>query len=221
VTEISSEDIGEILAALSALAFAAFGLLDATKVFRGGIARVGLGVLRSALTPFAPVLDAAVGKDKWWHIVSANWINGVAKVTQKAATVALVKLGLHPGTAASLAAATHVDAKVLQSAAESLAQGVELSEQQMNVLGRMNAVLETLLDAAYEEAEQRFRSWSRVAAGVIAIGVSALINALMNIAPWPIALLVGVLAVPVAPLAKDLTSALSAAMRAVKAGKIL
>ena len=60
-----------------------------------------------------------------------------------------------------------------------------------------------------------------MAAGVIAIGVSVLINALMNLAPWPIALLVGVLAVPVAPMAKDLTSALSAAARAVKAGKIV
>lgn len=223
MSAISLQDFGAGMAALSALATAAFGLLDTTKAFWGGISNVGLGHIRTSLEPFEPALNAAVGADNKWKVIRANWLNGVPKAEQKAVVRALIKLGLSVDTAPSLAAATHVSAAALTAAARKLADGKPMTEADMNVLGRMNAVIDALLDAAFEAAEQQYRNYSRAIAGLIAVLLS-----LVALLFWPegskpptvfIALAVGLLAVPLAPVAKDLTSALSTAMRALKAAK--
>jgi hypothetical protein len=89
----------------------------------------------------------------------------------------------------------------------------------------MNAVIDALLDAAFENADQQFKNVSRVLAGAVAIGLAVAAWAFWpDVASKPelwVAIGVGLLAVPVAPVAKDLTSALSAAMRALKAAKAI
>ena len=137
----------------------------------------------------------------------------------------LIRLGLTEDTAPALAKVGRVDPAALVSVARKLAHGDELEETDLNLLGRLNAVIDTMLETGFERADQQYRNAARVWAGVIAIGLS--------LAAWGIwfiqdrdsaptflaALAVGVLAVPVAPLAKDLTSGLSAAMQALKASK--
>src|SRR6185436_16153310 len=85
---VSLQNFGAALAALSALATAAFGLLDASKAFWGGVSNVGLGHIRHALGPFKPALENAVGA-VWWDAVRANWLNGMPKSDQKARVAAL------------------------------------------------------------------------------------------------------------------------------------
>jgi hypothetical protein len=224
---IGLDQFGAALAGLSALSTAAFGLLDATKAFGGGVSRIGLGAIDEALEPFEPVLDAAVGRDNWRRTVRANWINGVAKAQQKATVDALLKLGLSPETARALAVGGRVDPDALAAAAAKLDAGTPLTETDLNVLGRMSATLQAILDGAFELADQRYRNAARAWAGVIAIGLSAAAwwawtATDANSAPsiW-LALAVGLLAVPAAPIAKDLTSGLSAAMNALKAAKVV
>jgi hypothetical protein len=225
VAAIGLESFGAALAALGALSTAAFGLLDSTKAFWGGVSNVGLGHLRTALKPFDPALAAAVGEDNGWTTVRANWVNGIPKPDQKATIRALIKLGLSPATARSIAQAAHVDPAALEAAAKKLAVGKDLTDADLNVLGRMNAVIDALLDAAFENADQQFKNVSRVLAGAVAIGLAIAAWALWpDVASKPelwAAIGVGLLAVPVAPVAKDLTSALSAAMRALKAAKAI
>lgn len=218
-------NVGGVLAALSALSTASFGILDASKAFWGGISNVGLGHLKTALVPFSPALDAAVGKD-WRAVVRANWINGVSKPDQKSVVGALLKLGLSPDTAPSLAVGGRVDAQALAAVATKLEKGSALNDQDLNVLGRMTATVEALLDAAFERAEQQYRNVSRLLAGLVAVGVSVIVQYAWAhsddsaTAPgYGLAILVGLLAVPVAPVAKDLTSALSAAMNSIKAAR--
>lgn len=221
---ISLQDFGAALAALSALSTAAFGLLDSTKAFWGGVSNVGLRHIRTALIPFESALDAAVGGENRWKVIRANWLNGVAKVEQKAVVRALIKLGLSEATAPSLAAAAHVDARALTTAARKLTDGKAMTEADMNVLGRMNAVIDALLDAAFEAAEQQYRNYSRVGAGLIALALAFASRGFFPPTERPsafLALAVGLLAVPLAPVAKDLTSALSTAMRALKAAKTI
>lgn len=218
------DEFGAALAALSALSAASFGLLDASKGLWGGISHIGLGHIRRALTPFKDALASAVGEDRWWGIVQANWINGMAKDDQKAVARALVKLGLTPATAPGLAAAVKVDADALTKVAQKLASGEALLDPDLNLLGRLNAVLDTLLDSGFERADQQYKNVNRLLAGAVAVGL-ALVARLF----WPkeagtppsfsLAFGIGLLAVPVAPVAKDLTSALSAAMKALKAAK--
>jgi len=220
-TTLSLQTVGAALAALSALATAAFGLLDASKAFWGGPSNIGQTHIKRALAPFAPAMAAAVGEDRWWPMVRANWLNGMAKADQKAAAANLVKLGLSPGTAEALALAGHVDPEALRGVARALVDGEPLTDQQLNVIGRLDAVLGLTLDAAYERAEQQYRNWARLLAGLVAMGLSLVAAWALDPAKpsWMFAAVVGLLAVPMAPLAKDLTSALSTAARALKAAR--
>jgi hypothetical protein len=225
-SHISLPDLGAALAGLSALSTAAFGLLDATKWLGGGVSNLGTRTLRRALDPFEAPLAAALGADQWWPVVRASWLNGVAKDTQKAKAMALIKLGLSPQTAPMIAAASHVKADALTEAARKLENGESLTDADLNVVGRMNAAVEALMDAAFERADQQYRNGCRFWAGVVALGLSVGVWALwkwqgQGAPAWWQALLVGVLAVPVAPLAKDLTSGLSAAIGALKAARSL
>ena len=223
-TAISLDQVGAALAALSALATAAFGLLDASKAFNGGISNIGLNHIRRAMTRFEGALDQALGTGEWWVLIRANWINGMAKVEQKAVARSLVKLGLTPATAAGLAAALGLDAAKLTAVAVKLANGTSLTEQELNLLGRLSAVLDARLDAGFEMAEQQYRNVSRMLAGGLCIALSIAARAIWDVSggsppPWWVAVAVGILAVPIAPVAKDLTSSLTAAMRALKLGK--
>jgi len=224
---ITVADIGAALAGLSALSAASFGLLDSTKAFGGGASNIGKGAIRRAMKPFAPALDNALGAGGWWPVLEANWIAGVAKADQKAKAQALIKLGLNSANAPEIALAAHVDPKALTEATAKLEKGAALSDADLNVLGRMNAAIDALLDAAFERADQKYRNTCRVLAGAIALGLSLLAWSVWESTTgtaqpsvWA-ALAVGILAVPFAPVAKDLTSALSAAMRALKAAKQL
>ena len=160
-------------------------------------------------------------------MLRANWLNGMPKADQKAVVRSMLKLGLTADTAEEVAKGCNVDAAELKKVALKLAKGGELTDTDLNLLGRVNAVLDAVLDCAFERAEQQYGNVSRLAAGAIAIAlawVAQLIwagnTATLGPAPstWA-AIGVGVLAVPVAPLAKDLTSALSTAMRALKAAR--
>jgi hypothetical protein len=160
-------------------------------------------------------------------VLEANWISGVAKSDQKAKAQALIKLGLASANAPRVAAASHVDAKALTAAVKKLETGAKLTDADLNVLGRMSATIDALLDAAFERADQRYRNVCRLLAGGLCIGLSwvawLLWKPTTGEAPpsvWA-ALAVGLLAVPLAPVAKDLTGALSAAMRALKAANRL
>lgn len=224
---MSLADVGAALAGLGALSTAAFGLLDATKAFWGGASNIGAPHIHKVMAPFAPALSSALGADGWWPVLRDHWVAGVAKADQKAKAQALIKLGLNSGNAALVATASHVDATALRTAVLKLEKGTKLNDADLNVLGRMNATIEVLLDAAFEAADQQYRNWCRVLAGGICLGLA--------LAAWWLwqpttgdpppslwaALAVGLLAVPLAPVAKDLTSALSTAMGALKAAKRL
>ncbi|MDB5704547.1 MAG: hypothetical protein JWN66_1663 [Sphingomonas bacterium] len=85
----------------------------------------------------------------------------------------------------------------------------------------MNAVVDATLDAAFERADQLYKNWSRVCAGLIAL-LAALAVWYMSGASranFGTAFLIGLLAVPLAPIAKDITSALSTAAQAFKAAR--
>ena len=76
------------------------------------------------------------------------------------------------------------------------------------------------MDAAFDRAEQSYPNPARALAGVIAVLLAVGAGFLLSTPAEPIdlrvAALVGLLAVPIAPIAKDLVGALTAAARAVK-----
>ncbi|HEY6257240.1 MAG TPA: hypothetical protein VIY51_15760 [Xanthobacteraceae bacterium] len=227
----SLTDILNFVAAAGGLGTAAMGLVDASKAFRGGPSNIGFGSIESALSPFLAPLgakSAAFGKAEVLQTLKANWLNGVPKADQKAKAKSLIHLGLSKGNAARLAAAAGVDPKKLASLAQKTATGDQPTQDEVNVLGQFDAVLSAVLDTAYERGDQQYRNAAKCLAMLVAtiLGVVGGWIVLGNgptpsftIHDFALSLLVGLSATPLAPIAKDLTSSLQAAVSAARALK--
>jgi hypothetical protein len=227
------DHISEYILAVGALGTAAFGLVDGSKAFRGGISRAGFRYIRAALEPFDSALTKALGKDipdcDWRAVMRSHWINGRPKDEQKAIAVALIQLGLAPETVDDVAKGGNVDVAELKKVVDKLAKGGTLDEQQLNLVGRLKATIEARTDAAYERADQVYRSYARFWAGVLAILLAFVADYLLltgqGVAVTDYfgptgghpaeAFFVGLVAVPLAPIAKDVASALSKAVHAL------
>jgi hypothetical protein len=219
----SLTEIVNLLAAAGGLGTAAMGLVDASKVLGGGPSNFGFGYVAAALDPFLAALASGppgFGKADILRTLRANWLNGVAKADQKAKAKSLIHLGLTKGSAQALANAAGLDPAKLQSLAEKTAGGENVTQDEINVLGQFDAVLSAALDAAYERGDQKYRNAAKFLAMVIATimgGVGGWIVFGNNYTTRNVvlSLLMGVVATPLAPVAKDLASSLQTAVSAV------
>ena len=225
-------EIAEVIASIGALGTASYGLVDAAKfMWNGGPSSAGFGFIRQTLAPFAPALTA-VGYGDFIETARANWLNGAPLANQKAKAKALIHLGLTGATAPQLASATGMSTADLSAVAAKIDQGVVLEPKDVNLLGRFDAIVEATLDAGFERADQRYRNTAKALASgvsvVLAIVGGAIIHGqgLPESTPFRLAeyyrtgdflraLFIGLLATPLAPVAKDLSSALVAAVTAV------
>jgi hypothetical protein len=69
--------IVEIIGAVGALGTAATGLVDTTKVFNGGVSRVGFATITQQFKPFEALLKA-IPEQAAAATLYGLWINGVA-----------------------------------------------------------------------------------------------------------------------------------------------
>lgn len=230
--DLLSGYIGNILnfvAAAGGLGTAAYGLVDSSKAIAGGISNAGFGYIRKALVP----LVGPPGHVPVLGTLRANWLNGVAKADQKAIAKSLVRLGLTPENAPRLAGETGVDAARLATAARNVHGGEPLTQQDLNILGEFDAIVSAVLDFAYERADQLYRNAAKLTAALIAIALAAVaggviyyqgaatggttpsLSAYVGSSRFLIALLVGAISVPLAPIAKDVASSVQAAVKVV------
>ena len=220
-------DIPGGILAIGGLGTAAFGLVDSTKAFWGGISCYGFGEIDTALRRF---FSSRVNKTDRGNALSyastrgvlrANWLNGTPLADQKSIAKTLVKLRLDAGNAAHLAKLTGVDADVLTSLAAKYANGGDLTAAEQNVAGRFDLLLTTLLDEAYQRADQKYRNGARALAVLFAVALAlagkwALGDATVG---WRLAVIAGLLAAPLAPISKDLASALQSSVKMLQALK--
>ncbi len=229
---IDTASITQIISAIGGLGLASFGLVDSTKALPGaGVSSSGFSSITAAVRLF--VVDA--GRDpnapdlagSLLQTLHGNWINGMASVDQKAVAKSLIKLRLTPVTSAQYAKVTLVDPAALSDAATSMTTGQPLSLAQSNALGRFDLALTAILDAAYHRADQRYRNVSKFLAGVFAVVLAFVAGGLVDTdwptyfssGHWMLAVIGGVLAVPLAPVSKDLTSALTAGVKMAQSMK--
>lgn len=214
------DDVIATIAAMGGLGLAAMALVDALKaVPGGGVSRIGFGHIRKVLRLFDKVLARAAGAE-WEVVIMAHWINGRDRDDQIGVIRSLLRLGLNPDTADQLAVIGNVDAAALGKAAAKLTAGLALSEAEINLIGRVEAAVEARLDAGFDLAEQAYRNTARALSGLVAVVLAVTAGILLSTPAEPIdpriAALIGLLAVPIAPIAKDLVSALTASARAVR-----
>lgn len=224
-------NIGTSIAAVAALGTAAYGLVDVTKAFAGGISNAGFSDVKKALAPFDAALSSLGNAP--YQTLRANWLNGVAKADQKAAAKALIRLGLTAANAPALAKAVGIDAAALKAAATKADKGTALSADDINILGRFDALVSAILDAGYERGDQKYRTAAKCLACIVAICLSVAAGAMfyhaqmtaansgvsvsgyLNSKDFVISLIVGAIATPLAPIAKDISTSLAAAVNAL------
>ncbi|MGO9336627.1 MAG: hypothetical protein ACLPY1_03870 [Terracidiphilus sp.] len=228
------QNLPQIVTAIGGLGTAAFGLVDSTKVLGGGVNRIGFGHIASTVSNLTQGAAATgLTQSKIVDTLRANWYNGTDLTSQKAIAKSLIKVGLNPGNAPALAAATGVDAGVLGAVATSIGTGTPLTAPQTDVFARFDFILTALLDEVYQDSDQAYTNGTRILASIFAL-VLALIGgwtlfananaANPNAVYWGtsdmwMALVAGILATPLAPIAKDLSSAIATAVNTMQAIK--
>jgi hypothetical protein len=218
-------DLGEMVLAIGSLGTAAFGLVDASKaLLSGGASRWGFGyvdrVLNRLFPPQGAAADAAnpLGLASVRATLFANWLNGMAQSDQRAVAKTLIKLRLDPVNAADLARRTGVDPDTLVAVARKYLSAEPLTQQEQDVAGRFDLILTTLLEEGYQRADQAYRNRAKLASACVAVVLALAGNAGLGPAgvPWGAALVAGLLAAPLAPVSKDLASALQGAVRTMQ-----
>lgn len=229
-TALANWDLSKIVLAIGSLGTAAYGVVDTSKAFGGGISNRGLGDIKKVISQLIPVTQGNAGGSALtltsvMATLRANWLNGMALTDQKAVAKALVKLNLSPNSAATMAAATGVKPDLLKNIAEKLSTGAPLTPEETDAYGRFDLLLTAVLDQGYQRGDQRYRNSAKLLAVPIAM-LLALLGA------WAIgsmhclsatdalkACAAGLLATPLAPVAKDLASAIQAGTKVAQAWK--
>jgi hypothetical protein len=221
-----------VITAIGGLGTAAFGLVEAAKSAFSGINRVGMQHILSVvaeLTPEGADSGAPVNALPQANILKsleANWVNGVDLASQKAIAKSLIKLHLSADSVAAVALKASVDPAVLTSVATKIASGTPLSQPESDAYSRFDLIVTALLDEAYQISDQVYRNWTRTLAAFVAVLLAVAGGWSLDggaqfwhsTDPW-LALLVGLLATPLAPIAKDLSSALATAVNTMQALK--
>src|SRR6202167_19774 len=97
-------DLPQVVTAIGGLGTAAFGLVDATKVFWGGVNHIGFKGIRVAVERLIPSAEEPVRGLNLLGTLKTNWMNGTDLGSQKSIAKSLIKLNLNAGNAAAVAA---------------------------------------------------------------------------------------------------------------------
>ena len=216
--------VATAITAIGALGTAAFGLVDASKLLPWLVPSSGFQFIRKLVKQLAPESstipkESALTVSAITDTLRANWINGMALADQKSVAKTLFKLRLNAETAPALALITGVDKGVLTSVAEKLANGKPMEQSEMDTYGRFDVLLATTIDRGYQKADQRYRTTAKFAASLVAILLAEASAYFLKMDNIGLALIVGLIATPLAPIAKDLATSLNTAAKAMQSVK--
>jgi hypothetical protein len=221
---IDLQHLPQIVTAIGGLGTAAFGLVDASKALGGGVNHIGFGAIRSLVKSLTPNTQAnALSQGKVVATLQANWFNGTDLGSQKAIAKSLIKLDLSPTNATDVAAVTGVDPDTLKTIATNIANGTPLSTTQSDVYARFDLIVTAMLDEIYQRSDNVYRNWTRAIAALVAILLAVVGGLILHpVFDWRNfgeSVLVGLLATPLAPIAKDLSTALATAVNTLQVVK--
>jgi hypothetical protein len=212
---LSNFNLSTTVLTIGSLGTAAYGVVDVSKGFWGGISNRGFGDIKKVLSNFIPpggTEASGLGRASALATLRANWLNGMALADQKAVAKALVKLNLTEMTARGMAATAGVDADLLVSVATKFATAEPLTQQETDVYGRFDLLVTALLDQGYQRGDQRYRNSAKLLAVPVSLALAVMGARAMGITGADLwrAVIAGLLATPLAPVAKDLSSAIQA-----------
>ena len=156
-----------------------------------------------------------------------NWCNDLSggySPTGAALTGGSIANYLDPGALAltKLWPKANVDPAVLTAVASNLETGTPLSQAEGDAYSRFDLIVTALLDEAYQVSDQVYRNFTKTLAALLAVALAlAAAWSLEGANFWSakeitMAVLVGLLATPLAPIAKDISSALATAVNTMQ-----
>jgi hypothetical protein len=221
IVDLQSMPLNQIIIAVGGLGTAAFGLVETAKPVFGGINRIGLEHIQEVVAALTPEESSASSPAN--ALAQADILNGADVANQRAIAKSLIKLHLSADNALAVALKASVDAALLSAVAAKMANGTPLSQEESDVYARFDMIVTALLDEAYQISDQDYRNWTRLLASGAAVLLAvaggwemAGTSTFWHSSDPFLALLVGLLATPLAPIAKDLSTALATAVNVLQ-----
>lgn len=218
------DSLGGVMAAAGALGTACFGIVEALKWTPLGTA--GYGQIPNYLgADLQHALRVAYGED-FQRLLQAQYRQDSQHQTTIAKSLRQgVRIGLKSNNAEAIARFLGtVEPAALKAAVANVEAGVALSDANRGAIGRFELAADARIDSALSRAQDVYIGTVRCTASVLAIvlaeGTAFLLGSEMageGMQRLLVGLLVGIVAVPLAPIANDVVSALQAATRALRA----
>ena len=199
--------------AIGALGTAAFGIVDASKWLRI-IGEAGFGVITSMLGTLNQTLAVAYGGD-YERLLRGQYRGDQAELAKLLRQG--VRVGLTTGNATAVAAFLgNLDGAALSAAIDVANRNGDLATGQRAIIGRYEVAADARISAALAYAQAEYVGAVRVLASIVAVAIAMIVGYYIPVSLLASAV-VGIAAVPLAPIAKDLASGIQAASKALKA----
>ena len=217
------DTLPDLFLAVGALGTASYGLVDVSRAFGGGVSNHGFARIAAVVKKLYPPEHGPLGQAEVLDTLRSGWFNGKPMADQIAQAKCLIKLRLDPAGAPALAAATGMDVARLSALAGKLDQGAPLDDADRALIERFDQILGALLDGAYQHADQAYRNAAKAWAVAVSLGLALIGGWLtphagnyLGSMEFLQAVVIGLLAAPLAPVSKDLANAIGAFSRAVR-----
>ena len=218
--------LAEMVLAAGALGTAAFGIVDGFK-FSLKFASAGFGQIKSSLgLKTYACLERAYGQG-FEEILRGHYLKDRTKGDIVRTLRQGVRIGLSPANAEAIAReiGSVVDGKRLKTISGKVEGAKDLSPEEQSILARFELAMDTRIEAALALADNKYSSRMRSSAFLVAflLAIVAFFSledqGLVERKDFVYAVFVGLAAVPLAPIAKDVATALQSAAKGIRAGK--
>ena len=218
ITEIGPSELAALVVAAGAIGTAAMGIVDTLKSRESlAIGGAGFADMIETLEPLRPALERAFG-EQWRHVLEIHYRGDHAPEAIKRVVSRAVRLGLPELTVDQLNAVAarygNLDRQQVRRAIDQLRGGQALDSTSHGILERLMAAVDAHVEGAALRASAQYRYAARAVASAVAIALGAAVGLVTMFTAETVdwtsflqALFLGVVAVPVAPIAKDLSTA--------------
>jgi len=214
--------IGEWIAAASGLGLAAFAIVEGSKWT--GIGLYGFPRIQGLLGPLFAMLKVAYGPEVV-QLLKALYRQDRTGGDLERTLRQGVRVGLTAENAERAAKFVGVgEGAPLKQVAVKVREGEELADDERNLLARFELAVDSRIEAALSLADSHYSGKVRMTAAVISLTIALAVAFTLDVQDGALdeeqlygwATLLGLLGVPLAPIAKDVVNALQAAEKALR-----
>jgi hypothetical protein len=209
----------ELALAIGAVGTAAMGIAEGFKSVK--LTPLGFKKLEEEIGWASESLAVSYGRN-YRQLLMSLYRNDRRKGELPRVLRQAVRIGMNSKTAKTMAQVVGgCDAKTLSAVAEKVTEGETLDDTERNILGRFEIAADARIDAAFALAERAYANSIRFRASLVALTLSFVAAIALKQSPdgFFTAFIVGIIAVPFAPIAKDVAKGFQSAVMAIGGGK--